>query len=82
MLKIDDHTVIGKMPMKAVHSAVMKEGHSPPTEIGDACIIGTSVILYAGCKIANNVFVADLASVRKDVEIGEYTIVGRGVTIE
>jgi UDP-2-acetamido-3-amino-2,3-dideoxy-glucuronate N-acetyltransferase len=28
------------------------------------------------------VMVADLASVREDVEIGEYTIIGRGVTIE
>ncbi len=81
-VRIDDHTVIGKMPMKAAHSAVTKEGKFPPTEIGDACMIGTSVVLYVGCTIANNVLVADLASVREEVVIGEYTIIGRGVAIE
>jgi len=81
-VRIDDHTVIGKMPMKAANSALTKEGNFPPAEIGDNCIIGTSVVLYVGCKLANNMLVADFASIREDVEIGEYTIVGRGVTIE
>ncbi len=81
-VRIDDHTVIGKLQMKAATSALTKEAAFPPTEIGDDCIIGTSVVLYVGCNIANHVLVADFASVREDVEIGEYTIVGRGVTIE
>jgi len=81
-VRIDDQTVIGKLPMKAAISALTKEGTFPPAEIGDNCIIGTSVILYVGCKLGNNMLVADFASIREDVEIGEYTIVGRGVTIE
>jgi len=81
-VRIDDHTVIGKLQMRAANSATTKEAAFPPSEIGDNCIIGTSVVLYIGCKIANNILVADFASIREDVEIGEYTIVGRGVTIE
>lgn len=81
-VRIDDHTVIGKLQMKAANSATTKEAQFAPSQIGDNCLIGTSVVLYIGCKIANNVLVADFASIREDVEIGEYTIVGRGVTIE
>ncbi len=81
-VRIDDHTVIGKMPMKAVNSALTKEGDFSPAEIGDNCIIGTSVVVYVGCKIAHNALVADFASIREEVEIEEYTIIGRGVTIE
>jgi UDP-2-acetamido-3-amino-2,3-dideoxy-glucuronate N-acetyltransferase len=81
-VRIDDHAVIGKLQMRAANSAVTKEGTFTPTSIGDHCMIGTSVILYVGCMIAHNVLVADFASIREQVEIGEYTIVGRGATIE
>jgi acetyltransferase-like isoleucine patch superfamily enzyme len=40
------------------------------------------VVIYAGCRIDSKVMVADLASVREDVSIGEMTIIGRGVTVE
>ena len=81
-VRIDDHTVIGKLQMKAANSAVTQAAQFSPTRIGDNCLIGTSVILYVGCQLANNVLVADFASVREQVTIGENTIVGRGVTIE
>jgi UDP-2-acetamido-3-amino-2,3-dideoxy-glucuronate N-acetyltransferase len=81
-VRIDDNTVIGKLPMKASASAVTKEKELSPAAIGDNCIVGTQVVIYAGCKINSNVLVADLSSIREDVEIGEYTIVGRGVAVE
>jgi len=81
-VRIDDHTVIGKRPMKAAASAITKEETLPGCMIADRCIVGTLVVIYRGCTIAQNVLVADLASVRENVEIGEYTIVGRGVTVE
>lgn len=81
-VRIDDNSVIGKLPMKAALSAITREQVLPACEIGDACIIGTLTVLYRGCKLGTKVMVADLASVREDVEIGEYTIVGRGVTVE
>jgi len=81
-VRIDDNTVIGKLPMKASISAITKEKKLLPAVIGDECIIGTQVVIYAGCKISKNVLVADLSSIREDVEIGEYTIIGRGVAVE
>jgi len=82
--RIDDHVVIGKMPMRASRSAITREtGEAlPPAHIGDGAIIGSSVVIYRGCRIGFHVLVADFASVREEVEVGDYTILGRGVTVE
>jgi acetyltransferase-like isoleucine patch superfamily enzyme len=81
-VRIDDHAVLGKRPMKAALSAVTREQQLAACVIEDDCIIGTFVVIYRGATVRNRVMVADLASVREDVEIGEYTIIGRGVTVE
>jgi UDP-2-acetamido-3-amino-2,3-dideoxy-glucuronate N-acetyltransferase len=81
-VRIDDHSVLGKLPMRAANTAVTKDQQLPPLKLGDNCIIGTSVVIYRGCKIGNKVLVADLSSVRENVAIGDFTIVGRGVAIE
>jgi UDP-2-acetamido-3-amino-2,3-dideoxy-glucuronate N-acetyltransferase len=81
-VRIDDHAVIGKLPMKAALSAITLEQQLPPCIIEDGVILGTSVVVYRGCAIRKNVMIADLASVRENAEIGEFTIVGRGVTVE
>jgi UDP-3-O-[3-hydroxymyristoyl] glucosamine N-acyltransferase len=81
-VRIDDNSVIGKLPMKAALSAITKEQQLPPCVIEDGCIIGALAVIYRGCTLRSRVMVADLASVREDVEIGEYTIIGRGVTVE
>lgn len=79
---IQDNAVIGKQPVKAKNSALKKNKKEPPAVIGDGCTIGTSSIIYAGAVLGNDVFVADLATVRERVRIGDRTIVGRGVSIE
>jgi UDP-2-acetamido-3-amino-2,3-dideoxy-glucuronate N-acetyltransferase len=81
-VRIDDNVVLGKLPMKAVTSAVTKDKELEPLVIGDGCIIGTNVVIYRGAKIGNNCLIADGATIREDVIIGEKTIVGRGVAIE
>jgi len=81
-VRIDDNTIIGKLPMKAAISATTKEQKLAPAEIGDNCIIGTSVVIYAGSKIGKKVLVADLSTIRENVTVGDFTIVGRGVAIE
>ncbi len=81
-VRIDDNTVIGKQPMKATISVMTNDKQFPPSVIGDDCIIGTSVVIYAGSQLAPKVLVADLSTIREDVTIGEGTIVGRGVAIE
>ena len=53
-----------------------------PAEIGDDCIIGTGVIIYAGSKVAEGVLFADLATIRENSSVGSNTIVGRNATIE
>lgn len=81
-VRIDDNAVIGKQPMKAATSATTKEQKLPSAKIGDNCLIGTSVVIYAGAELGNKVLVADLSTVRENVKVGNFTIVGRGVAIE
>ena len=80
--RIDDNTVVGKQPMKAPRSATTKIETLPPAVIGDRVLLGTSVVIYAGCEIGSRVLVADLSSVREHVTIGSETIIGRGVAVE
>jgi len=81
-VRIDDNTVIGKRPMKASISTLKEDKDLQPTYIGDNCLIGANTVIYIEANIANNVMVADLASIRENTSIGEYTIIGRGVTVE
>ncbi|MFD0680815.1 MULTISPECIES: N-acetyltransferase [unclassified Paenibacillus] len=79
---IQDNVVIGKQPTRAKNSILPDVNKLPPTIIGSGCTIGTSAIIYANAELANDVFVADLATIRERVSIGERTIVGRGVAVE
>jgi len=81
-VRIDDNTVIGKQPMRASMSIFKEDLNLSPTVIGNNCLIGANTVIYIGANIANNVMVADLASIRENTSIGEYTIIGRGVTVE
>ena len=81
-VRVDDGTVIGKQPMRAKRSIFQDQKKLPPARIGNDCLIGAGVVIYAAAEIANNVLVADTAAIRENVSIGEYTIVGRGVTVE
>lgn len=82
-VRIHDHAVIGKRPMKAANSATTEAGAALPPAIVEAdCMIGTGAVIYRGAHLKKDVFVADLATVRERVVVGERTIVGRGVAIE
>jgi len=81
-VRIDDNTIIGKYPMRASLSIFKEELNLSPTHIGNNCLIGANTVIYIGSTISNNVLIADLASVRENTTTGEYTIIGRGVTIE
>lgn len=81
-VRIDDNTIIGKLPMRGVNSIFKDEEKLAPAKIGDECLIGASVIIYAGCTIGNKTLIADLATIRENVQIGEKNIIGRGTTIE
>lgn len=79
---IQDNAVIGKQPTRAKASILPETNQLPPAKIGSEVTVGTSSIIYANCEIGDNVFLADLATVRERVKIGEYTIIGRGVAVE
>ncbi len=81
-VRIDDHTVIGKQPMRSPRSAITSGRTFPPAHIGNQCLIGAHVVIYAGCELGHQILVADLASIREEVTIGDLTIIGRGVAIE
>jgi len=81
-VRIDDNTIIGKKPMISPRSIFKAEKKLKPSMIGDDCLIGTNVIIYAQCKMGKKNLVADLATIRENVNIGNYNIIGRGVAIE
>jgi UDP-3-O-[3-hydroxymyristoyl] glucosamine N-acyltransferase len=81
-VRIDDHAVIGKLPMRAANSATTGAQVDVPAVVGDDCLIGTGSVIYSGATLERRVLVADLATIREQVEVGEGTIVGRGVAIE
>lgn len=74
--------MLGQQPMRAANSAVTSAARHQGPMIGDRVRIGSCSIVYAGCKLSEDVFVADLATVREEVTVGRKTIVGRGVSIE
>jgi UDP-2-acetamido-3-amino-2,3-dideoxy-glucuronate N-acetyltransferase len=81
-VRVDDNTVIGKQLMKVATSVTTKEQKLLPAKIGDNCLIGTSVVIYAGATLGKKILVADLSTIRENVTVGDFTIVGRGVAIE
>ena len=81
-VQIGDHSILGQQPMRAANSAVTSDLQKDGPLISDRVRIGSHSVLYAGCTIEEDAFVADLATVREDVRIGKKTIVGRGVAIE
>ncbi|MFL0269788.1 acyltransferase [Candidatus Clostridium radicumherbarum] len=81
-VRIDDNTIIGKLPMRSVNSIFKNDEKLNPALIGDDCLIGAGVIIYAGCEIGIKTLVADLSTVRENVKIGEKNIIGRGAAIE
>lgn len=79
---ISDNAVVGRRPARPAFGTLAVDDRLAPCAIGQRCYIGTSSVVYRGATLADDVFVADLASVREDVEIGSFTIVGRGVYVE
>ena len=81
-VRIDDHAVLGKQPMRSVMSIMADTASLMPLEVGEGCIVGTGAVVYAGCTLGGNVLIADLATVRENVTVGERTIIGRGAAVE
>ncbi|HOR03593.1 MAG TPA: DapH/DapD/GlmU-related protein [Candidatus Syntrophosphaera sp.] len=81
-VRVDDNTIIGKAPLSSPRSIFKLPEGLKPTVIGDGCQIGANVVIYMQCKIGPRNLIADLATLRENVVIGELNIIGRGVSIE
>ena len=81
-VRIDDNTIIGKTPMFSPRSIFKTEKKFEPAVIGNDCLIGANVVIYVQCKIGMKNLIADMATIRENVTIGDYNIVGRGAAIE
>ncbi len=82
-VRVHEHAVIGKLPMRAANSAVTVTGAPlAPAVLEEGCVIGTGAVVYRGAYLEKQTFVADLATIRERVHVGEATIVGRGVAVE
>ena len=80
-VRIDDNTIIGKQPLFSPRS-IFKKDKFEPSLIGNDCLIGANVIIYVGCSIGKKNLIADLSTIRENVEIKDINIIGRNVTIE
>jgi len=79
---VGDHTILGKLPTTASTSTLKAAGELPPLTMGPGCTVGALAVVYAGTVLAEEVFVADLASIRERCRLDRRVIVGRGVTVE
>jgi len=81
-VRIDDNSIIGKLPLSSPRSIFKPQPQLEPAVIGDFCQIGSNVIIYAQAKIGERNLIADLATVRENTVIGDLNIIGRNATIE
>ncbi|MBS4195733.1 acyltransferase [Lederbergia citri] len=81
-VRIADGAVLGKQPTPAKTSTMKLSGEIQPLVLGEGVTIGSNSVLYAGAEIGPSTLVADLATVRENVQIKEECIIGRGATIE
>src|SRR5262249_9742447 len=50
-VRLDDNSVVGKLPMQAALSAVTSEQELAPCMIGNDCMIGAMTVIYRGCVL-------------------------------
>lgn len=81
-VQIGDLCVLGKGPFHNRKMALRPAQDLPPLEIGDNVKVGTSVIVYRGTFIGEDVLIGDHASIREKVEVGRSSIIGRNVVVE
>jgi UDP-3-O-[3-hydroxymyristoyl] glucosamine N-acyltransferase len=58
-VRIDDHAVLGKRPMRSPAVAIPQGEDLDPLEVGSDTLVGTGAVLYRGSRIGNEVLIAD-----------------------
>jgi acetyltransferase-like isoleucine patch superfamily enzyme len=80
-VKVLENAVVGKQPSLSPRSTARRE-ELPPAEIGDATIVSTGAIVFAGSRIGARVILGDQSCVRERVTVGDDVVLGRGSLIE
>jgi UDP-3-O-[3-hydroxymyristoyl] glucosamine N-acyltransferase len=81
-VRIDDHAVLGKQPMRSKAISIPQSTDLPALTVGHNSLVGTGATLYRGARIGAESLIADYASVREESTVGSNTIVGRGAVVE
>lgn len=79
---VSDGTILGKLPKTAKTSTLKLSTNLSPLSIGEEVTVGANTVIYRGANIGSQSFIADLATIREEVEIQDQVIIGRGVTVE
>src|SRR4030042_2003226 len=69
-----------RSPRRPPPSRVKTGEPLPGLVVGDGSTIGAGAIVYAGTTVGRQTMIADQAFVRERCAIGDYVIVGHGVT--
>ncbi len=77
---IGDHTVLGRPPTLAPHSAA--HGALEALELEPGATVGAHAVLLAGARIGAGAIVGDQSFVRERALIGAGSVVGRGSVVE
>jgi acetyltransferase-like isoleucine patch superfamily enzyme len=80
-VQVHEHAVIGKQPALSPRSTAKREP-LPPTVIGDATVVSTGAIVFAGSRIGARVILGDQSCVRERVVVGDDVVIGRGSLVE
>jgi acetyltransferase-like isoleucine patch superfamily enzyme len=80
-VQVLENAVVGKQPALSPRSTTKREA-LPPTEIGDATIVSTGAIVFAGSRIGSRVILGDQSCVRERVTVGDDVVLGRGSLVE
>ncbi len=79
---IQDFSILGKSPQLSPTSTLKTKRTLLPLFIGRNCNIGTSVIIFEGASLTNNITVGDTAFIREECHIGDFVLIGKGVILE
>ena len=79
--KILDETILARCPVATGSIERKIDGNLKELKIGSGCVVGVASTIYIGTSIANNVLIADNASIREGCFIDDACVISRGVTI-
>jgi len=80
-VKVLEYAVVGKQPLLSPRSTAKRE-ELPPAELGDATIVSTGAVVFAGAKVGARVILGDQSCVRERVVVGDDVVIGRGSLVE